>query len=117
MLAKLKFDIVGDREFISCCIRKLYSHSSRTDQTKLGNSSILHSRSGSKYFWRTIWHPKDAKTIVQKVMLQLLVMPPVRLVNWFSKTVLEVQVFLKISDCSDKDPANCEVFRRGRFGG
>jgi len=58
-------------------------------------------------------HPKDAKTIVQKVIMAATARHAARKARELvqRKTVLGGSGLPgKLSDCSDKDPANCEVF-------
>ncbi|WP_421920154.1 DNA topoisomerase (ATP-hydrolyzing) subunit B [Marinifilum sp.] len=120
MLAKLKFDISGDdfREGLTAVVSVKVAEPQFEGQTKtkLGNSEVSSavdqavSASLSNYLEE---HPKDAKTIVQKVIMAATARHAARKARELvqRKTVLGGSGLPgKLSDCSDKDPANCEIF-------
>ncbi|GAB7086862.1 DNA topoisomerase (ATP-hydrolyzing) subunit B [Marinifilum fragile] len=120
MLAKLKFDISGDdfREGLTAVVSVKVAEPQFEGQTKtkLGNSEVSAavdqavSASLSNYLEE---HPKDAKTIVQKVIMAATARHAARKARELvqRKTVLGGSGLPgKLSDCSDKDPANCEIF-------
>lgn len=120
MLAKLKFDISGDdfREGLTAVISVKVAEPQFEGQTKtkLGNSevSIAVDQAISTLLTNYLEeHPKDAKTIVQKVILAATARHAARKARELvqRKTILGGSGLPgKLSDCSDKDPANCEVF-------
>ncbi|WP_321515573.1 DNA topoisomerase (ATP-hydrolyzing) subunit B [Marinifilum fragile] len=120
MLAKLKFDISGDdfREGLTAVVSVKVAEPQFEGQTKtkLGNSEVSAavdqavSASLSNYLEE---HPKDAKTIVQKVIMAATARHAARKARELvqRKTVLGGSGLPgKLSDCSDKDPANCEIY-------
>lgn len=120
MLSKLKFDIAGDdfREGLTAVVSVKVAEPQFEGQTKtkLGNSEVslavdkAVSTMLSNYLEE---HPKDAKTIVQKVIMAATARHAARKARELvqRKTVLGGSGLPgKLSDCSDKDPANCEVF-------
>jgi DNA gyrase subunit B len=120
MLAKLKFDISGDdfREGLTAVVSVKVAEPQFEGQTKtkLGNSEVSAavdqavSTSLANYLEE---HPKDAKTIVQKVIMAATARHAARKARELvqRKTVLGGSGLPgKLSDCSDKDPANCEIF-------
>ncbi len=120
MLNKLKFDISGDdfREGLTAVVSVKVAEPQFEGQTKtkLGNSEVSSavdqavSTSLANYLEE---HPKDAKTIVQKVIMAATARHAARKARELvqRKTVLGGSGLPgKLSDCSDKDPANCEVF-------
>ncbi len=120
MLTKLKFDISGDdfREGLTAVVSVKVAEPQFEGQTKtkLGNSEVSSavdqavSSSLANYLEE---HPKDAKTIVQKVIMAATARHAARKARELvqRKTVLGGSGLPgKLSDCSDKDPANCEVF-------
>ena len=120
MLSKLKFDISGDdfREGLTAVVSVKVAEPQFEGQTKtkLGNSEVsiavdqAVSSSLSNYLEE---HPKDAKTIVQKVIMAATARHAARKARELvqRKTVLGGSGLPgKLSDCSDKDPANCEIF-------
>jgi DNA gyrase subunit B len=120
MLSKLKFDISGDdfREGLTAVVSVKVAEPQFEGQTKtkLGNSEVsiavdqAVSASLSNYLEE---HPKDAKTIVQKVIMAATARHAARKARELvqRKTVLGGSGLPgKLSDCSDKDPANCEIF-------
>ncbi len=120
MLSKLKFDISGDdfREGLTAVVSVKVAEPQFEGQTKtkLGNSEVsisvdqAVSSSLSNYLEE---HPKDAKTIVQKVIMAATARHAARKARELvqRKTVLGGSGLPgKLSDCSDKDPLNCEIF-------
>lgn len=120
MLAKLKFDINGDdfREGLTAIISVKVAEPQFEGQTKtkLGNSDIMGVVDGavsgelSNYLEE---HPKDAKTIVQKVILAATARHAARKARELvqRKNVLSgAGLPGKLADCSDKDPAKTEIF-------
>nr|WP_320120306.1 DNA topoisomerase (ATP-hydrolyzing) subunit B [uncultured Marinifilum sp.] len=120
MLSKLKFDISGDdfREGLTAVVSVKVAEPQFEGQTKtkLGNSevSIAVDQAVSAMLANYLEeHPKDAKTIVQKVIMAATARHAARKARELvqRKTVLGGSGLPgKLSDCSDKDPANCEVF-------
>ena len=120
MLEKLKFDINSDdfREGLTAIISVKVQEPQFEGQTKtrLGNSEVTAAADQavstllSNYLEE---HPKDAKTIVQKVILSATARHAARKAR---ELVQRKNVFSgaglpgKLSDCSEKDPALCEVF-------
>lgn len=120
MLAKLKFDISGDdfREGLTAIISVKVAEPQFEGQTKtkLGNSDIMgvvdQAVSGelTNYLEE---HPKDAKTIVSKVILAAQARHAARKARELvqRKNVLSgAGLPGKLADCADKDPANTEVY-------
>ncbi len=120
MTAKLKFDINGDdfREGLTAVISVKVAEPQFEGQTKtkLGNSEVMGSVDQavsellSNYLEE---NPKDAKSIVQKVILAATARHAARKARELvqRKNVLSgAGLPGKLADCSDKDPANCEVF-------
>jgi DNA gyrase subunit B len=120
MLSKLKFDINGDdfREGLTAVISVKVQEPQFEGQTKtkLGNKEVIGSvdqavsESLSNYLEE---NPKDAKIIVQKVILAATARHAARKARELvqRKSVLTGSGLPgKLSDCSDKDPVNCEVF-------
>jgi len=120
MLSKLKFDIAGDdfREGLTCVISVKVQEPQFEGQTKtkLGNSDVslfvdqAVSTMLSNYLEE---NPKDAKTIVQKVILAAQARHAARKARELvqRKTVLVGGGLPgKLSDCSSKDPELSEVF-------
>ena len=120
MLSKLKFDINGDdfREGLTAIISVKVAEPQFEGQTKtkLGNSEVMGavdqmvSESLSYYLEE---HPKEAKTIVNKVILAATARHAARKArelvqrkNVLSSTGLPG----KLSDCSERDPALCEIY-------
>lgn len=120
MLAKLKFDISGDdfREGLTAVVSVKVAEPQFEGQTKtkLGNSevSIAVDQAVSNLLSNYLEeHPKDARTIVQKVIMAATARHAARKARELvqRKTILGGSGLPgKLSDCSDKDPANCEVF-------
>jgi DNA gyrase subunit B len=120
MLAKLKFDVNGDdfREGLTAVISVKVQEPQFEGQTKtkLGNSEVMGSvdqavsESLSNYLEE---NPKDAKIIVQKVILAATARHAARKARELvqRKNVLSGSGLPgKLSDCSDKSPENCELF-------
>lgn len=120
MLAKLKFDISGDdfREGLTAIISVKVAEPQFEGQTKtkLGNSEIMgvvdQAVSGelANYLEE---HPKDAKTIVTKVILAAQARHAARKARELvqRKNVLSgAGLPGKLADCADKDPSQTEVF-------
>ena len=120
MLSKLKFDISGDdfREGLTAVVSVKVAEPQFEGQTKtkLGNSevSIAVDQAVSTMLANYLEeHPRDAKTIVQKVIMAATARHAARKARELvqRKTVLGGSGLPgKLSDCSDKDPVNCEVF-------
>ena len=120
MLAKLKFDIAGDdfREGLTAVISVKVAEPQFEGQTKtkLGNSEVslavdqAISNMLNNYLEE---NPKDAKIIVEKVILAAQARHAARKAREMvqRKSVMSIGGLPgKLSDCSDKDPANCEVY-------
>ncbi len=120
MLTKLKFDIAGDdfREGLTCVISVKVQEPQFEGQTKtkLGNSdvSLFVDQAVSTMLANYLEeNPKDAKTIVQKVILAAQARHAARKARELvqRKTVLVGGGLPgKLSDCSSKDPELSEVF-------
>jgi len=120
MLSKLKFDIAGDdfREGLTAVVSVKVAEPQFEGQTKtkLGNSevSLAVDKAVSTMLANYLEeHPKDARTIVQKVILAATARHAARKARDLvqRKTILGGSGLPgKLSDCSDKDPVNCEVF-------
>lgn len=120
MLAKLKFDISGDdfREGLTAVISVKVQEPQFEGQTKtkLGNSEV--SLSVDQAVSAALGHyleenPKDAKSIVSKVILAATARHAARKAREMvqRKTVMSGGGLPgKLADCSEKDPALCEVF-------
>ena len=120
MLAKLKFDISGDdfREgltaIISCKVQEPQFEGQT--KTKLGNSEVMGSvdqavSASLSYYLEE--NPKEAKTIVQKVILAATARHAARKARELvqRKNVLSGSGLPgKLSDCSERDPSLCEVY-------
>jgi DNA gyrase subunit B len=120
MLTKLKFDISGDdfREGLTAVISVKVAEPQFEGQTKtkLGNSDVslavdqAVSESLTNYLEE---NPKDARTIVQKVILAAQARHAARKARELvqRKTVLSGSGLPgKLSDCSEKDPSLTEVY-------
>ncbi len=118
--AKLKFDINGDdfREGLTAIISVKVAEPQFEGQTKtkLGNSEVMGAVDQAVSTMLTHYleeNPKDAKIIVQKVILAATARHAARKArelvqrkNEFSGSGLPG----KLADCADRDPANCEIF-------
>ncbi len=120
MLAKLKFDINGDdfREGLTAVVSVKVAEPQFEGQTKtkLGNSEV--SLSVDQAVSTALGHyleenPKDAKAIVNKVILAATARHAARKAREMvqRKTVMSGGGLPgKLADCSEKDPAVCELF-------
>ena len=120
MLSKLKFDISGDdfREGLTAVISVKVQEPQFEGQTKtkLGNTEVMGavdqavSESLSNYLEE---NPKDARIIVQKVIMAATARHAARKARELvqRKNVLSGSGLPgKLSDCSDRNPENCELF-------
>ncbi len=120
LLDKLKFDISGDdfREGLTAIISVKVAEPQFEGQTKtkLGNREVSSSVSQAVSEMLTDYleeHPDDAKTIVQKVILAAQARHAAQKAREMvqRKTVMSIGGLPgKLSDCSEQDPALCEVF-------
>ncbi len=120
MLSKLKFEISGDdfREGLTAVISVKVAEPQFEGQTKtkLGNREVTASVSqavGEMLQNYLEEHPKDAKTIVQKVILAAQARHAARKARELvqRKNVLSGSGLPgKLADCSEKDPAVCEIY-------
>ncbi len=120
MLDKLKFDISGDdfREGLTAIISVKVAEPQFEGQTKtkLGNREVSASVSQAVSEMLTDYleeHPDSAKTIVQKVILAAQARHAAQKAREMvqRKTVMSIGGLPgKLSDCSEQDPAQCEVF-------
>jgi DNA gyrase subunit B len=118
--AKLKFDISGDdfREGLTAIISVKVAEPQFEGQTKtkLGNSEVIGSVDQAVSTMLTNYleeNPKDARTIVQKVILAATARHAARKARELvqRKNVLSGSGLPgKLADCADRDPANCEIF-------
>ncbi|MDP4268069.1 MAG: ATP-binding protein, partial [Bacteroidota bacterium] len=119
MLSKLKFDINGDdfREGLTAIISVKVQEPQFEGQTKtkLGNNEVMGcvdqavSEMLNNYLEE---HPKDAKNIVNKVILAATARHAARKARELvqRKSVLSGSGLPgKLSDCSERDPALCEI--------
>ncbi len=120
MLQKLKFEIAGDdfREGLTAVVSVKVQEPQFEGQTKtkLGNSEISASvdQAVSEMLANYLEeHPREAKLIVNKVILAATARHAARKARELvqRKNVLSGGGLPgKLADCSDKDPAQCEVF-------
>jgi len=120
MLDKLKFDIAGDdfREGLTAIISVKVAEPQFEGQTKtkLGNREVSASVSQAVSEMLTDYleeHPDDAKIIVQKVIIAAQARHAAQKAREMvqRKTVMSIGGLPgKLSDCSEQDPAKCEVF-------
>ncbi len=120
MLAKLKFDINGDdfREGLTAIVSVKVAEPQFEGQTKtkLGNSEIagaVDTAVSSMLGFYLEENPKDAKAIVQKVILAAQARHAARKARELvqRKTVLSGSGLPgKLADCSNKDPEQTEVY-------
>lgn len=120
MLSKLKFDINGDdfREGLTAIISVKVAEPQFEGQTKtkLGNKEVMPAvdqmvSEHLKYYLEE--HPKEAKTIVNKVILAATARHAARKARELvqRKNVLSGSNLPgKLADCSEKDPALTEIF-------
>jgi DNA gyrase subunit B len=119
-LSKLKFDISGDdfREGLTCVISVNVAEPQFEGQTKtkLGNSEVMGavdqavSEMLANYLEE---HPKDARQIVQKVILAATARHAARKAREMvqRKNVMSGSGLPgKLADCSEKDAALCEIY-------
>jgi DNA gyrase subunit B len=118
--AKLKFDINGDdfREGLTAVISVKVAEPQFEGQTKtkLGNSEVMGAVDTAVSTMLANYleeNPKDARVIVQKVILAATARHAARKArelvqrkNEFSGSGLPG----KLADCADRDPANCEIY-------
>jgi len=120
MLSKLKFDINGDdfREGLTAIISAKVPEPQFEGQTKtkLGNSEVMGivdqavSQNLTNFLEE---NPRDARNIVNKVILAATARHAARKARELvqRKNVLSGSGLPgKLADCSDKDPANCEIY-------
>lgn len=120
MLEKLKFEISGDdfREGLTAVISVKIAEPQFEGQTKtkLGNSEVVSAVSqmvADKLDAYLEEHPKEAKMIVDKVILAATARHAARKARELvqRQTVLGVQGLPgKLADCSSNDPSECELF-------
>jgi DNA gyrase subunit B len=120
MLDKLKFDVQGDdfREGLTAIVSVKVAEPQFEGQTKtkLGNREVSSAVSQSVSEMLTNYleeNPDDAKVIVQKVILAAQARHAATKAREMvqRKTVMSIGGLPgKLSDCSDQDPVNCEVF-------
>ncbi len=120
MLDKLKFDIAGDdfREGLTAIISVKVQEPQFEGQTKtkLGNREVSAAVSQSVSEMLTDYleeHPDDAKIIVQKVILAAQARHAAQKAREMvqRKTVMSIGGLPgKLSDCSEQDPAICEIY-------
>ncbi|MGB5237141.1 MAG: DNA topoisomerase (ATP-hydrolyzing) subunit B [Flavobacteriaceae bacterium] len=120
MLDKLKFEVSGDdfREGLTAIVSVKVAEPQFEGQTKtkLGNREVSSAVSQSVSEMLTNYleeHPDDAKTIVQKVILAA----QARHAATKAREMVQRKNVMsggglpgKLSDCSEQDPALCEVF-------
>ena len=120
MTAKLKFDISGDdfREGLTAIISIKVQEPQFEGQTKtkLGNSDVMGAVDQAVSMYLSSYleeNPRDAKIIVQKVILAATARHAARKARELvqRKTVLSGSGLPgKLADCADTDPANCEIY-------
>ena len=120
MLDKLKFEISGDdfREGLTAIISVKVAEPQFEGQTKtkLGNKEVSSCVSQAVLEMLRDYleeHPDDAKTIVQKVILAAQARHAAQKAREMvqRKSVMSIGGLPgKLSDCSEQDPAKCEVF-------
>ncbi len=120
MLTKLKFDIAGDdfREGLTAIVSVKVAEPQFEGQTKtkLGNREVSSAVSQAVSEMLTDYleeNPDEAKTIVQKVILAAQARHAAAKAREMvqRKTVMSIGGLPgKLSDCSEQDPAKCEVF-------
>ncbi|MCA1756122.1 MAG: DNA topoisomerase (ATP-hydrolyzing) subunit B [Bacteroidales bacterium] len=120
MTSKLKFDINGDdfREGLTAVISIKVAEPQFEGQTKtkLGNSDVMGSVDQAVSAMLSNYleeNPKDARAIVQKVILAATARHAARKARELvqRKNVLSGSGLPgKLADCADRDPANCEIY-------
>ena len=118
--SKLKFDIHGDdfREGLTAIISVKVAEPQFEGQTKtkLGNSEVMGAVDQAVSTMLTNYleeNPKDARIIVQKVILAATARHAARKARELvqRKNVLSGSGLPgKLADCADRDPANCEIY-------
>jgi DNA gyrase subunit B len=118
--SKLKFDINGDdfREGLTAIVSVKVAEPQFEGQTKtkLGNSEVMGAVDQAVSTMLTNYleeNPKDARIIVQKVILAATARHAARKARELvqRKTVLSGSGLPgKLADCSDRDPEKCELF-------
>jgi DNA gyrase subunit B len=118
--SKLKFDINGDdfREGLTAIISVKVAEPQFEGQTKtkLGNSEVMGAVDQAVSTMLTNYleeNPKDARIIVQKVILAATARHAARKARELvqRKNVLSGSGLPgKLADCADRDPANCEIY-------
>ncbi len=120
MLDKVKVDISGDdfREGLTAVLSVKVAEPQFEGQTKtkLGNSEVMGAvdqATGEALKYYLEEHPKEAKTIVEKVILAATARHAARK----AREIIQRKSPLsggglpgKLADCSDKNPENCEIF-------
>jgi DNA gyrase subunit B len=119
-LAKLKFDISGDdfREGLTAIINVKVAEPQFEGQTKtkLGNNEVMGAVDqlvGELLNYYLEEHPREAKTIVDKVILAATARHAARKARDLvqRKGVLtSTSLPGKLADCSEKDPSKCEIY-------
>lgn len=120
LLSKLKFEISGDdfREGLTAIVSVKVAEPQFEGQTKtkLGNREVTAAVSQSVTEMLTYYleeHPKDAKTIVEKVILAAQARNAAKKAREMvqRKSVMSSSSLPgKLADCSGKDPAACELY-------
>lgn len=120
MLSKLKFDISGDdfREGLTAVISVKVAEPQFEGQTKtkLGNKEVIGAVDQAVGEMLTNYleeHPKEAKIIVQKVMIAAQARHAARKAREMvqRKNVMSGSGLPgKLSDCSERDPSKCEIY-------
>ncbi|SIS87103.1 DNA gyrase subunit B [Zobellia uliginosa] len=120
MLEKLKFEVQGDdfREGLTAIVSVKVAEPQFEGQTKtkLGNREVSSAVSQAVSEMLSDYleeHPDDAKVIVQKVILAAQARHAATKAREMvqRKTVMSIGGLPgKLSDCSEQDPAQCEVF-------
>ncbi len=118
--SKLKFDINGDdfREGLTAIISVKVAEPQFEGQTKtkLGNSEVMGAVDQAVSTMLTNYleeNPKDARIVVQKVILAATARHAARKARELvqRKNVLSGSGLPgKLADCSDRDPAHCEIY-------
>ncbi len=119
-LSKLKFDIDASdfREGLTAVISVKVAEPQFEGQTKtkLGNSEVVSAVAQATTHALEIYleeNPKDAKTIIDKVILAATARHAARKARELvqRKTVMSGSGLPgKLADCADRDPANCEIY-------
>ncbi len=120
MLSKLKFDINGDdfREGLTAVVSVKVQEPQFEGQTKtkLGNKEVIGAVDQAVGEMLTNYleeHPKEAKIIVQKVIIAAQARHAARKAREMvqRKNVMSGSGLPgKLADCSEKDPAQCEIY-------